>query len=248
MAQTQALTQEDRADYARDGFLAIDQVTTPAEVEALRAIYDRLFEEPGLVPDADRFELVGDPDQAPQLPQVTNPERYAPELLATQAFASAQEIARSLLGDEAVSAGMHAIRKPAGSSAETPWHQDEAYWDPAMDHHALSIWIPLQPVDQANGCMQFIPGSHRSGITAHELVNPNAHGLRLTEEPDQEAVVVCALPAGGATVHDSKTVHYTGPNRSAEPRRALIIAFSAPSTPLTTPRKAPWQRPEWRTA
>ena len=57
--------------------------------------------------------------------------------------------------------------------------------------------------------------------------------------------MACPLPPGGATIHFSRTLHYAGPNTSTEPRRALIMGFSAPPTPLPEPRHMPWQRPEW---
>ena len=54
--------------------------------------------------------------------------------------------------------------------------------------------------------------------------------------------VVCPLPLGGATVHGNRTVHYTGPNRSDEPRRALIMSFASPSRARAEPRSFAWQR------
>ena len=65
--------------------------------------------------------------------------------------------------------------------AKTPWHQDEAYWDPAMHHEAISVWMPLQPATIDNGCMQFVPGSHLDGVHEHRLINPESHGLVLTD-------------------------------------------------------------------
>jgi hypothetical protein len=60
--------------------------------------------------------------------------------------------------------------------------------------------------------------------------------------------VACELPAGGATIHSSKTLHYTGPNVSAGPRRAYILGFGVPPTPLDEPRDFYWleqQRTAW---
>ena len=60
-----------------------------------------------------------------------------------------------------------------------------------------------------------------------------------------ESAVACPLPPGGATVHTSRTMHDAGPNRTDEPRRALIMAFACEAVPLDVPREFPWQRPEW---
>ena len=62
---------------------------------------------------------------------------------------------------DCVPTGNHAILKPARIGGATPWHQDEAYWDPRYAHRAVSIWLALQPATLENGCMRFIAGSHR---------------------------------------------------------------------------------------
>ncbi len=139
-------------------------------------IYDDLFEGRRAVSEGDRLELAGDADR-PILPQIVNPERYAPELLETVAYANAASIALALLGDEATPGGMHAIRKPAHHGAATPWHQDEAYWAPTHDHDAISVWMPLQPATLENGCMQFVRGSQHDAVRPHRLISPDAHGL-----------------------------------------------------------------------
>ncbi len=214
----------------------VDPLTSPDELAALRPAYDRLFEKDAVAAQH-RIELSGT-----DLPQVLDVERYAPELGETAAFQRASDVARQLLGPDAVGTGMHAIRKPGRTGAETPWHQDEAYWDPARDHFAISVWIPLQPVTEANGCMQFQPRSNRLPVLDHRLVDPATEGLVLVDDSAVTDPVVCPLPLGGATVHGNRTVHYTGPNRSEEPRRALIMSFASPSRARVEPRSFPWQR------
>src|SRR4051794_39153887 len=163
LTATLTLTPEQIEQFHRDGFLRLEAITTQDEVERLAVIYDDLFEGRRAVADDDRLELAGDAER-PILPQIMNPERYAPELLETTAYANATAIAHALLGDTATPAGMHAIRKPPRHGAATPWHQDEAYWDPNRDHEALSIWIPLQPATLENGCMQFVRGSQHDAV------------------------------------------------------------------------------------
>jgi len=231
-----ALDTAEVARFREEGFLVVDPLTAPEELVALRPAYDRLFEE-GAVAANHRIELSGT-----DLPQVLDAERYAPELGETAAFRHASDVARQLLGPDAVPTGMHAIRKPARSGAETPWHQDEAYWDPARDHFAISVWIPLQPVAEDNGCMQFQPTSGRLPVLDHRRVDPATEGLVLIDTSPVTEPVVCPLPLGGATVHGNRTLHYTGPNRSEEPRRALIMSFASPSRARVEPRSFPWQR------
>jgi ectoine hydroxylase-related dioxygenase (phytanoyl-CoA dioxygenase family) len=135
----------------------------------------------------------------------------------------------------------HAINKPPRTGAETPWHQDEAYWDPALEYSAFSIWMPLQEATLDNGCMQFVPDSHQLGVQPHHHIgnDPKVHGLEI-DQIDASRAVACPLPAGGATIHSSQTLHYAGPNLTDQPRRAYILAFSAPPKPRAVTRSFPW--------
>jgi ectoine hydroxylase-related dioxygenase (phytanoyl-CoA dioxygenase family) len=144
-----------------------------------------------------------------------------------------------------VASGNHAILKPPRIGGATPWHQDEAYWDPRYAHRAVSIWLALQPATLENGCMRFIPGSHRGPVLRHELISADSHGLRLSEQIPDGPQAICELPATGASVHDGRTLHCAGPNLSAQPRRALVFGFGLAPVLLGAPNHYPWQRPEW---
>jgi hypothetical protein len=55
---------------------------------------------------------------------------------------NALALATQLLGPGTEAQGNHAIMKPAGMGAATPWHQDEAYWNPELAYNALSVDTP----------------------------------------------------------------------------------------------------------
>ena len=78
------LTDEDVRSYHERGFLVIDALTTGDEVLALQDIYDRLFDPAAEIGDRDRLELAGDEGAPPVLPQILNPDHYAPELRETR--------------------------------------------------------------------------------------------------------------------------------------------------------------------
>jgi hypothetical protein len=241
------LSDEQVASYRRDGFVTIDLVADEVEVSSWRDGYDELFTRTeGFVGD-DRIDLAPGGER-PTLPQIVNPERYMPVLVEGDAYARAKVVARQLLGDDAVPMGNHAINKPGPDGAPTPWHQDEAYWNPRFDHEGISIWIPIQDVDERNGCMVFVPGSHHCEVLPHRLIDPDSHGLQLVDQGDPVGAVACPLPAGGATVHAGRTLHYAGPNHTNEPRRAVVFAFARPAKPASVPHDYPWQRPEWHPA
>jgi ectoine hydroxylase-related dioxygenase (phytanoyl-CoA dioxygenase family) len=237
------LSDEQIAHYHREGYLALDAITTQEEVAWLREIYDRLFAQRAGREVGDQFDLAGTDEEGQEaaLPQILGPAKYAPELRQGLFRANALAVARQLLGPEAQPQGEHAILKPARTGAATPWHQDEAYWSAALEYNAMSIWIPLQPATLENGCMQFVPGSNQLEIVPHHSINhdPRIHGLEV-DAAHTEGAVACPLPAGGATIHSNRTLHYTGPNRSDQPRRAYILMFGTATKRRTTPRTFYW--------
>lgn len=246
LAPTHLLTAEQIAFYQEHGYLAIDAVMPMEEVEKVKTIYDRLFNEDSSRADGDLHDLSGARESGKKIsiPQILQPSKYAPELLKTQLVANLKAMMKQLHGEATEMVGDHAINKPPHNAAATPWHQDEAYWNPAKEYSSLSIWVPLQPATTQNGCMHFVPGSHRLEMVPHRPIgdNPNAPGLEV--EPgafDFSNAVACELPTGGATFHHGRTLHYTPPNNSDDFRRAYIAMGSAYEKTLETPRQFSWQ-------
>ena len=99
---------------------------------------------------------------------------------------------------------------------------------------AMSIWIPMQDVDLANGCMSFVPGSHAwdinetidlSGVRGDDIFE------QVKDKPAHEVQrVYCPLKRGSVTFHDGRTFHYAGKNTSDEPRRVLSIIYMPDGT------------------
>jgi len=244
------LTQDQKDQFHRDGYLSIAHLTTEEDVAKLRASYDRIFSQRAGREEGNQFDLAGTDEEGKEaaLPQILSPAKYAPEMNDSLLLANANQLVRDLFGPEATCGFAHAIYKPARTGAETPWHQDAAYWDEYKDYpNTVSIWVPLQEATLENGCMQFVPGSHKTEtVLEHRSIggDPRVHGLEL--HPDLmdhvKEAVACPLPPGGCTVHGGHALHYTAPNRSDIPRRALILMGGLPPVERQTPRECPWQK------
>jgi hypothetical protein len=243
MEPTVTLTDEQIAFYHENGYLSIPTIMPLDEVATMRKIYDRLFRERVGRDVGDQFDLAGtdDPDAPPVLPQILGPAKYAPELRESQLWVNAAHMVRQLLGPDAHFGDGHMIFKPARIGAETPWHQDEAYWDPSLDYESLSIWVPLQEATIENGCMWFVPRTQNDEVHAHQSVGGDVrvHALEMLEPP-REGMVACPLPPGGATFHSSRTWHYTGANRSEVDRRAYILSGGRDARPRGDGRRFVW--------
>ena len=237
------LSPEQVAFFHAQGYLTIERLMPEEEIPWMRGVYDRLFAERAGRETGDQFDLAGTDEEGKEavLPQILGPARYAPELRESQLWVHAAQAVRDLLGPEASFGDGHMIFKPPLIGAETPWHQDEAYWDPALDYTSLSIWVPLQEATLENGCMWFVPGSHLLEVGPHQSAGGDVrvHALEALSA-DVAQAVACPLPAGGATFHLSRTLHYSGPNTTDVPRRAYILSGGMPATPRTDGRRFGW--------
>ena len=225
--------------------MSLDRITSAGEVERLREIFDRLFASRAGWEKGAFLDLAGtdEKDRPTALPQILNPQQFAPELLETEFRETALRIGRQLLGPEAHVWFEHAIMKPPQFGAPTPWHQDEAHRsDRELDYEQISIWMPLQEATLENGCMQYLPGSHLGPILEHHSPNndPRVSALECVGPFERERAVTCPIPAGGATIHHCRTLHCAGPNSSTIPRRAYILALRGPARPSADATPFPW--------
>jgi len=240
-----SLTAEQVHRFRDQGYLVLDRITGDEEVERLRGIFDRLFATSAGHERGSHFDLAGTDEEGrpPVLPQIVNPVEFAPELAETEFRAASLQIARQLLGPEAQPWFEHAILKPPGYGAPTPWHQDEAHrCDPGVDYEQVSIWMPLQQATVENGCMEFIPKSHLGPVLDHHSPGGDRRvmALECVGDFDRAKSVPCPLPPGGATVHHWRTMHHAGANTSNIPRRAYILVFRGKVTPNPAFNGYPW--------
>jgi ectoine hydroxylase-related dioxygenase (phytanoyl-CoA dioxygenase family) len=237
-------SREEIAFFQENGFLAVERITSDEELTWMRQIYEFIFSpeqagEKGAPIDRSGTKKAG---EAKLLSKIYFPEMRFPELLKTSFHRNAKRYAAALLGvgfDELSSWG-HMIRKAPGGRA-TLWHQDEAYWEPELDFCALGVWLPMDAVTTEMGAMQFIPGSHKRGILPHKHDDdPALNILTVDDAFDINKAVSCPLPAGGATFHHSRTIHYTAPNTTNVVRLAYPIEVQTKPVRRAVPRVKPW--------
>jgi hypothetical protein len=237
-------TDEYRKRLLRDGFVRIETMASGEDLTTITSILRRLHHNGIGIKEGAQFDLVGTGAAGDRMrfPQILQPSDFAPALLETRYFRRAAMLARELLGPEARFAGDHALIKPGFGGPETPWHQDAAFRDPAYDREEISIWLALGPVGPDNGCLEFIPGSHRRGVLAHRRLgnDPRVHALECIGDFDPREAVSCPLPAGGITIHHIRTLHRAPPNHSAEDRLAYVLVFDVVPIRADAARAAPW--------
>jgi len=205
--------------YEENGYLALSTLLTAEEVECFCQVYDD-FLSGKIESGRHRSDLSGQGDGRELITQIMRPSVLLPELGKSEMHRKALAIARRLSGEDMEVDFDMLIDKSPHTNTPTPWHQDEAYWPDLPDKRAASCWIALDPATKENGCMWFIPGSHKSSIR-HHLQTGKAGALQC--EADESEAVAVELPPGGCTFHHGRTIHYSRGNTTSHHRRAFII-------------------------
>jgi hypothetical protein len=120
--------------------------------------------------------------------------------------------------------------KPAGHGTETPWHQDQGLWS-IWNPAATSCWVAIDECTPENGCLEFLRGSHRSGIVEHVMPEGSFHPYIPEDRIDPERVVQVPMQPGDAVFFDGRVLHYSPPNRS-DRRRLGVVAVYSPDADL----------------
>jgi ectoine hydroxylase-related dioxygenase (phytanoyl-CoA dioxygenase family) len=227
-----ALTEEQKATFWRDGFLAVHDVLTADEVAALRGRTEQIIR--GEIPFPQQY-LQLEPALTEEQKQTVDPvfqvrklwqlTRYDPVFQEYARHPKVVEIACDLLGPDVKLYTDQMLLKPPFHGSAKPYHQDSVYW-PIEPMELATCWMALDDSTLENGCMRFLPGTHRGGPREHHhLEGPHIvpEGWEeMSKRPDEVAV---ELKAGSCTFHHSLVLHETSPNRTPYPRRAITTAY-----------------------
>jgi hypothetical protein len=234
------------AAFRRDGFVVIDGLVQQPEIAQLRDMLLALHERNAGFAEGAQFDAAGPENGIKQrrFPQILNPRNFDARLMETGFHRCGLQIARQLLGPRARFRSDISFMKPARIGSDTPWHQDEAFGNPAFDHQEITIWLALTPASVANSCMSFIPGSQHFPVLEHRPMggDPRSHALECIDGFDPAQAVACPLVAGSCTIHTHRTLHYAGPNNSDQFRLAYALLFDVPPTLSQERRDFYWQR------
>ena len=108
----------------------------------------------------------------------------------------------------------------------TAWHLDNPYWS-FYSPQAISIWIALEDATLANGCLFFIPGTHRLARYDRNVgIGQNMDELfRLNPDLTGADPVAVPMHAGDCSFHNGLTAHGAGANMTRRRRSAMTCAY-----------------------
>lgn len=225
------LTAAQVEQFHRDGFVKGGRILDPARVDVLRSELERVISnQDGPGPQPARISDIGREGlpiyQIVNIWQASEPFR---ELIAHPTIC--EEIAQ-LTGSGVLRVWHDQIQfKPAERGGVNMWHQDAPLWPVLAPMTEVSAWVALDDVDESNGCMSMVPGSHRWGNHI-ELMRSLPDWEALPSECDGHPVIrhLCPVASGEVHFHHALTWHGSHANRSGRPRRALAIHFLTEET------------------
>ena len=230
-----ALSAEQVRFFAENGYVKGGSVLEPVQIEALREGLEaiRSGENPRI---GDLYEVDEDYRTAPD----RNVFHFLGAWLIDEAFhdvlfhpAITVKLAQ-LLGVEHVRFWHDQVfYKPPRHPGVVTWHQDYSYWTRSTPAGHVTCWIGLDGSTVENGCLHYVPGSHRWGLLPRISLTKNMDAVKDYLTPEQAAAFrpePMILKAGECTFHHSHTVHGSYGNRSDAPRRAVVLNFMKPDT------------------
>lgn len=226
------LTQDEIAQYRRDGWVLVRGLLGPRHIEEAKAALTGLAQ--GTIP-ARQTSLMYETGQ--EIERATPAERelrirkymdFTEDSEALQRPAMSRRlhaILDQLLGQGRVLFQEMALVKPPRIGSAKPWHQDASYFrvtDPGL---IAGVWIALDESLKTNGCMELVPGSHLLGGKPHVHENDFNLCRILPGRVDVAARIPVEMQPGDALIFHALLHHFTAPNKSELRRRALQFHY-----------------------
>lgn len=249
-SDSQLLTEEQIQTFEREGFVLLPNVFDAAELDTLRAALLEVFAEPGpqRVLEAESGAVRG----------VHGVHETHPVYGTLTRLPRLVEPARQLL-DEDVYVHQFKINAKLALVGEVwEWHQDFRFWrdeDGMPGPHAVNAGIFLDQVDEFNGPLMLVPGSHRDGI--HETTERKAadwtetlaaklkYSLKveaLARATRDRGIVAPKGEAGSVLLFHSNVLHGSAPNMSPNNRTLVLVTYNSVRNRL---RDVPRPRPQF---
>jgi ectoine hydroxylase-related dioxygenase (phytanoyl-CoA dioxygenase family) len=224
------LTAEQLQQFCCDGFVVGPRVLDDAQLTALKTELCELT-----IPDHDGRELwyeynsneSADPGKV--LFHALGAWRLRPAFHDVLWHSNVTVPARQLLGGAVRFWHDQLFCKPAQHGGIVAWHQDFSYWTRTSPMAHLTCWIGLDDATIANGCIHYIPGSHRWDLLPVTGLAGDMAAIRKMLTDDQweqfQHPVAVELKAGECVYHHPLAMHGSFENRTDTPRRAVVLNF-----------------------
>lgn len=222
------LSPEQMAFFHEHGYVAGPKILTDVQIDQLRQELTTLTE-PGHPGSEFWYEYNSNesPDPSRVLFHALGAWRIAPafhDILWNPAYTTP---AAQLLGGPVRFWHDQLFCKPAMHGGVVAWHQDYSYWTRTKPVAHLTCWIGLDDSTVDNGCVHYVPGSHRWDLLPITGLAGDMNAIQKVLNAEQweqfNNHVPVELKAGECVFHHPLTIHGSFENRTPNPRRAVVI-------------------------
>jgi ectoine hydroxylase-related dioxygenase (phytanoyl-CoA dioxygenase family) len=231
------LTQDQIDFFNENGFLKVEQVYTPEEINKMREdlayMMDKFaFWEAGWRGDWRNDEQYMDPNEESKavLVHIHELHHFSTAWMHAVTKPALAELASDLLGTDSIEvhhSTLHAKAPEAGTPF--PMHQDDPFY-PHLNGQYLDALVHIDVADEKSGCLKFLPGSHKLGKLEH-IHGPDVEPhLPPAQYSIKDAVSVPGNP-GDVVFFSIYTIHGSALNRSGRWRRLVRIGLRDPRNP-----------------
>ncbi|MFF7557939.1 ectoine hydroxylase [Streptomyces olivaceus] len=251
------VSQGDLQSLDRDGFLAIDQLIGPDEVEVYQRELERLTTDPAVREDE---RSIVEP-QSKEIRSVFEVHRISEVFAKLVRDERVVGRARQILGSDVYVHQSRINVKPGFGASGFYWHSDFETWhaeDGLANMRTISVSIALTENYDTNGGLMIMPGSHKTflgcaGATPKDNYKKSLQmqdaGIpsdeALTKMASEYGVKLFTGKAGSATWFDCNCMHGSGDNITPFPRSNVFIVFNSVENTAVEPFSAPIRRPEF---
>ncbi|MFA7238192.1 MAG: phytanoyl-CoA dioxygenase family protein [Phycisphaeraceae bacterium] len=227
-----ALTAEQFADFQRDGYIIVRGLIGPVEAAMIRdAFMDQARDGPveGL---SDTSRLMGGNDPLARYPRMMHPHLHDELPVGELAMRymldpRIENVLWDVLGEEPIAAQTMFYFKPPQARGQD-LHQDNFYLR-IKPGTCMAAWIAIDDVDQENGGMVVVPGSHKLDLACPEKADPSRFfTTEHVEPPEGMRTVPADMKAGDVLFFGGSVIHGSYPNTSKDRFRRALICHYAP--------------------
>ncbi|OUL34646.1 hypothetical protein BV372_13515 [Nostoc sp. T09] len=201
--------------FERDGVICLRNVLDESWVERMRTAVDKNVSIPG------PLEVKGISRPEASVEHTSSLWLVDPDFRALVFESPLSTIAAQLLRSEKLNflADGFFVKKPKATS-RVGWHNDLPYW-PIQGWQFCKIWLALDNVNEENGRLEYIKGSHQWGKELREDSNPSWF-----VEPEPHELLSWDMEPGDCLVHHLLTIHHSVTNISSRQRRAVVTNWT----------------------
>ena len=239
----QILSEAQRHQFFRDGFLVIENYVPVDWLERLRSAARDLVDQSRSMKESDKTFILeeGHNAETPRLHRVSSPQDHHPMMWDFMRDRLVTDLVAEVVGPDVKFHHAKLNVKSGQGSGGFDWHQDIPAW-PHTDYSPVTVGVYIDGCRPDQGPLSFLPGSHNGPL--HSMYDDEGNFVVRIRESEldwlNEDVVVRPTGGPGTTILlNCRTIHGSSPNRSSDPRMLLLPVYSSADSFPYTPSPIP---------